>query len=234
MQRPDLGGGILRRRQVIEIEGVLGMDRAADVAIAAMDAGALFAALRVDPARRPALGVRVVALVGPVLGEGDGERQLAEPLAMTSRRGRLAHQPEAAGQLAVGQLLHANHPAGLMVVGLQCGVGNLRRPALVEDMGRRLDADVGVDQRAAADAGPLNDRHALENLEVDPTVLALGRLVAPDPGITRLARVISLGPAATALQHQHPTALLGEAAGHDRATEAAADDDDVVHRPTIY
>ena len=50
MQRPDVGAVALGEREVVAVERVLGVDVAADVAIAEVDAGALLDALGVDEA----------------------------------------------------------------------------------------------------------------------------------------------------------------------------------------
>ena len=62
-------------------------------------------------------------------------------------------------------------------------------------------------------------------LMIDLSCLRAVRVV--DPAVAPLARVVLGGPAAAALEDQHPVARLGEAAGGDRPSEAAADDDGV-------
>ena len=66
----------LCRGEVGDVEGVLGPDVAADVAVAEVDAGALLLALRVDERRRVAAMERIVELVVPVRRERHREGRL--------------------------------------------------------------------------------------------------------------------------------------------------------------
>ncbi len=62
MQGTDISTGILRRRQVIQIQGILGLHRAAQIAVTTMHAGALGFALRVYPGLAVAIGVWIIPL----------------------------------------------------------------------------------------------------------------------------------------------------------------------------
>src|SRR3546814_12065951 len=77
---------------LVEIEGVLCGDLAADVAVAAVHAGALRLALRIRPRLRVAVGVGIVEAVVPLGIEGHRQRQLAEARAVTERFGAFVHQ----------------------------------------------------------------------------------------------------------------------------------------------
>ena len=164
----------LGERQVVAVERVLGVDLAADVAVADVHAGALLDAVRIDEALAVARveggGQRVV----PLGVEGDRQLQLLEARAGADRLGRLPHQLHLLGPLAVRHLLHVHDAAHGLVVRRHRLPGDLRRPALVEHrlVGHRRD--VGVDQRAAADGRALRHRHVLEHAQVEPAVPALG------------------------------------------------------------
>src|SRR5690606_24729875 len=89
--------------------------------------------------------------------------------------------------------------------------------------GRRFDGDTAVGQRAAAHTGRLRDGHAAEEPQIEPAVESRRTVVAEEPGVARLARVVARLPAAPALEHEHTHAPLGEAARQDGAAEAAPD-----------
>ena len=164
----------------------------------------------------------ILEAVVPVLVESHRDRQLAETAAVPERVGAVAHELESLGELAVRQLLHVQHAAENLVVRRELVEGDLRGPALVEYLPWRLDRDVRVDERAAADGGALRDRHVRKDTQVDPAVLAMRLVDVVEPRIAGLTRIIPDVPASPALQHQHLRAFLRQPAGHDRSAEAAA------------
>ena len=226
-ERPDVDAVRLRQGEVVEVQRVAGEDRAADVALAEVDARPLLAALGVgEPAgARRVLGVRVVARPGRV--EGHRQLELPEPVAVAGRRGGLGHQRGPRRPLASRHRLDVHRPRDGLVVREQLLVGDLGRPAGLEGRRVGLHADVGVDQRSAADRGALGDGHPPEHPEVQPAVALLRVELVPQPRIAGLARERGRVPAAPALEDHHAIARLGEAAGRDRAAEPRADDDGV-------
>jgi hypothetical protein len=129
-----------------------------------------------------------------------------------------------------------------LVMGLEVGVGD--RPALVLVVDERgfvlAQRDVGVDERAAAQAARDDRAEAGEAPHVPQPVEAVARppeRVAAD--LARRARERARGIRPAALEQQHVATPLREPARRDRSTEAGADDDRVVglhprlsrHRP---
>ena len=228
VQRADLGALLLGHRQVVEIQRVLGLDLAADVAVAAVHAGALHHAVLVFERLAVAVGAGRCALGVEVGVEADGQRQLVEAVAPAQLLGAFLHQPVAGGELVVGDGGQIHHLRHAVVVGLERGVGQALRPLLVEDLGLGFDRDIGVDQRATAHASAGGHPHVGEGAQVGPAVAVLRLVLVPEPGVVGVARVGFGRPAPAALEHQHLHAGLGQPAGRDGAAETAADDDRVV------
>ena len=218
---------LLRAGQVVEVERVPRPGRAADVALAQMDARALHPALRVHEGARAAEGVGIRQVVPPVLVEAHRQLQRTEPVTPPRGGCRILHQPRALGPLRQRHPLDVQHGAGGLVVRLQLGVRDFRRPAAVEGVAARLDRDVRVDERSAADAGALHHAHVREHAQVEPAVLLFGMLHVEEPGIVRLPRKRLRRPAPAAFEHDHPRARLGQTAREHCASKSAADDDDI-------
>ena len=228
VERPDLGAVVLGPRQVVEVERVAGEDGAADVALPEVDAGPLLDPLGIGEAPRPGRVEPGIRDRVPARVEVDRELERTEPVGLAGRGRRLVHQRRPGRPLPARHGLDVHHPADRRVVRRELLVGDLRRPARLERVGCRLDADVRVDERSAADRRSLGDRHRAEDPEVDPAVLALRMAVVPAPRVARLAREVGRGPAPAALEHEHAVAGLREAARGHRPAEPGADDDRVV------
>ena len=182
----------------------------------------------------------VLSVVGPVRIEGDGKLHFLEAVARADGGGGLAHQLHAQGPLVVRHLLHIHDAAHGRIVRRHRVPGHLGRPALVEDRLVGHGRDVGVDHRAAAHRGPGEDRHMLEDAQVEPAVPQFGGLLAEPPRVGVLAwifrgSILALEvPTPAALEDQHAHAGLGQPARADRAAKAATDDDCVeIHRVAL-
>jgi hypothetical protein len=130
---------------------------------------------------------------------------------------------------------HAQHPLGLVVVGGELGlpVGDAH-PLRVAVEGPQGPVErVGVDERAAADAGPRKDHDVVEQGHpLDAPEAQLGRpQVAAQLPVGLRQRLA--GEPAAGLDDPDRPALLGEAQGGDAAAEPAADDHDVVVPGTV-
>ncbi len=156
VQRTHVGVVLLGAGQVVQVERVARVHVAADVAVAQVHAGALLDADGIRRALRLRLVVRVRRVVPEVVIEAD--REIERPEARAPAGARRPRPAAAACVPATGWWgpRHAQHAADLRVVRLQSGEGDLGRPSGVERVGLGIHRDVGVDERAAADAGPLH------------------------------------------------------------------------------
>ncbi len=219
--------------EVVVVEGVLGPVVAAHVALAAQLARRAVAVVEVAQLLDDRLaGHGRAALVG------EGHRELGqEPLQAVGLGGGLEglRLGRARVRLVVeGVALQAEHGLDAVVVGVEVGAGD--RPVLVAAVAQVLldepalvlaDEDVGVDERAAAQAGRAEDVDPAEG----PVVVHPGQAARRIPeALTRSIRAARegagrVGPAA--LQDADAPAGLGEPVGRDRAPEARADDNRV-------
>ena len=147
MQRADLCPGAFCRRQVVQIQGILGLNRTAQITIATMGAGALLLALGIDPTLAVAVIVGVIVHIrGPVRIKGDSLVNHPETMTVSQRFCCLFHQPCARGPLVIRQRLHIHHHTGSIVMGLECLVADCFRPAVLKRLGGGLDAYIGINQ----------------------------------------------------------------------------------------
>ena len=119
VQRPHLGAVPFRERNVVEIEGVLRADVAADVAVAKMNARPLLLTLRVGVGLRVLRRERILQPVVPVRRKRDGKRHLREAVRVPQLLGPLSREHEPLRQLAVRQRLQVHHLRDAVVVGLE-------------------------------------------------------------------------------------------------------------------
>jgi hypothetical protein len=162
-ERADLRAVPFGEGEVVEVERVLRADVAADVALAAVGAGASGNA---EP---------IVSSVDVRVGEGDrevGPEQgvgPAEPV-----RGPLHPQGlrrQGAGAWVGRHRAHGEHVRGQVVVRVEERSPVRHGPGLFEYLRGRADRDVGVDQRAAAVAGGLDAEHVAVRADVVEAVL---------------------------------------------------------------
>ena len=233
-QRPQLGAVVGGMREVVVVERVLGAVVAAHVALAA------------QLARRARAPVEVLELLhdrlagdrrAPFVGEGD--RQLRqEPLHAVGLGGRL--EGDRLRRLGVrlvveGIGLQADHGLDPVVVGVE--IVPRDRPVLVAAVAQVLlhepllvlaDEDVGVDERAAAQAR----RHERVDPVEGPVVVHAGEAVGRVPealaGAIRAAGERARRVGAAALQDADRLAGLRQPVRGHRAAEARAHDDGVV------
>ena len=123
---------LFRAGEIREVQAVLRANLASDVAVAEMDARALLLPLRVDEGFRMPVVERIVEAVVPVLRERHREGRLGESIPVPELLRRLARELQTLGELPVRERLQVHHPRNGVVVGLQCGVGDLRRPSALE------------------------------------------------------------------------------------------------------
>ena len=226
MKRPDLDmEEVLRPVEIVEVERVPGRHRAADIAGAEMNTAALRRAVLVHIGFAGGLALVAILFIGPIRIEMDGKVELAKALGIARRDGGVAHQLHALCPLAGGNGLNLHDLRHPVVERLQAGVIYFRRPSGDEGGGRGLGRDIGVDVRATADRGSLRDGHVREQAQVEPAIIPLRALMAPQPGIFGAPREIILVPAPAAFKHQDTEPGLGKPEGRDRATEATTDHD---------
>jgi hypothetical protein len=218
--RAHLRAGALGQREVVEIERVLRVNVAADVALAAVDAPRLGDAELVgrDLARR-----RV---------QVDGDVRVTELLGAPQLLRHLLHQQRLGGDhLAVGDGFHVEHVAHEIVVRVERLPGVALRPGAREHVGRRPEVDVGVDERAPAVPRGLDDLDLLHRLHVEEPLLA-----CPEPPVgeaVEAARERASRVAPSALQDGDVDSRLRQATRGHRAAEARPDHDrtvGVLHR----
>ncbi len=153
----DRGPMPLGDGEVVEVEGVLGVGVAPDVALAAMAAPRLFDAELVAPCagRVPEVDRQVRA---------EGRRTAAEV------GGDLLHQ-NSLGLQAVWLIRRhrgdVKHVAGKVVVGIKLLTAEAVRPTMIEQVSWWPVLDVGVSQRSAAVSGGLNDEHVVERAHIE-------------------------------------------------------------------
>ena len=223
VQRPDLRALLLGPGQIVEVQGVLGLHRAAQVAVAAVHAGALGAPLGVGPGLAARIAVGVVQAVVPVRIEADRLGHHAKAVPLAELVGGFVHQAGARGPLVIRQGLHIEHFAADPEMFAQGVEADRFRPAVLEHFRRRRHADIGVDQRAAADPRAQRHAHVAEIAEIQPAVLLLRLILVPQPVALTDAGVILRQPAPPALQHHHLVPFFRQPAGHHGTAEAAAD-----------
>jgi hypothetical protein len=194
-----------------DVDGVLGVDGATEIA-----AGEVLTALLFHPAEGMLAS----------LPEVNGDRQ----------RARLAADMAAGGSegrdLGQSRIIWRHHRLqrllGLVVPGVETfavdGVG----PALVEDIGGGPQLHVGVDKRAAADAGCSDHRDVAHHSQVEEPLWV--ELLVPEHlrGLLWLCGEILATEAPAALEHADSLAGFGETASGDTAAEARADHHRVV------
>ncbi len=211
----DRAVALLGHRQIVEVERVLGVVAAADVALAAVAAGLLHDvdAEAVGIAHRRPVGVEggrrrpapVDRQVRP-----DGRR--ADPLAggAVGPRLRQLDRPRQRGD--------AEHPLDATVIGGQRLRPHPGGPALAEGLPRRAEVDVGVGVRATADAAGGDGGDPLEHADVEETVPLAGPEPVRQPPLAEPGELVA-GAVAAPLEHQHPPAALRQPAGGHRAAE---------------
>ena len=171
------------------------------------------------------VGGAVVEGLARALSECDRQRRA---LGAQARQLRGVEQRSCLGR-AVGPrvalgVLHRVHG---VVVRVELG-GRERQPVGGEGRGVLAQHDVGVDQRAAAEAAGGDRVEALEVVVlVEAVATAAGRPQRAPP-LARRARERAGRPRLAALEDQHRGARLRHPAGDDRAAEARADNDGVV------
>ena len=207
MERVDLGAVGLGAGDVGDVDGVLGQQRAAEVA-----APEVVAAVLVDAAER----------VRAALAEVDGER---EALRVAPRP--LPHRRECPHLAEIGlerRRAWQQRLLGAVVVGVE------RRPVdgggpvrIVEDLRRCAQLHVGVDQGAAAHPGGGQHREVLHQPQIEHPAGVQRGMPKRERRLRGPIRVVAGTEASSALEHAYPTARLRQAAGGDSATEAGAD-----------
>ena len=232
-QRPDLSAVVLGVREVVVIERVLGAEVAADVALAAQLARDAVAVVQVAQLLLDLLaGPRRLALVG----EGDGQRR-QEPLEPVGLGGVLEGvglRRARVGLVLERVALEPDHRLDAVVVRVEVLARD--RPVLVaavvdvllhEPLLVLAQEDVGVDERAAAEAGRDQRVDPLEGpVVVHPGQAALGvpeALARPVRAARERARRIR----AAALEDAHALPGLRESVGHDGSSEPGAHHDRV-------
>jgi hypothetical protein len=197
-------------------------------ALAALDAAA---ALGAGSAEERVVD-QLAGLLGAVTTEEHPDRGHVEAVPDTHVVGDLAQDPVRGGRRRVEP--DAEHPARLVVVRgeLVAPVGDVGPlPVAVERVGLRLVERVGVDQRAAADAGTGQDDHVLQDPDpLDPEAAEPRRPEEP-PGVPGGGGELVVGEAPAGLDDADPVALLGEPQRGHRPAEPRADDEDVVVVP---
>ena len=228
MQRTDLGPLAAGTRKVVEVKGVPGLNRTTDFAVTAVHAGTLLDSMGVAHAHRMARIVRLRHAIGPRVVEPHCQLELAEPVAEAACGGGFTHRLETLRELALRQRADLQHLARPGVPVAQGAEVEPARPSVGECMRFGFYEDVRVDQGSATHSGALDDRHVSECAQVDPAVVALGPLIIPDPVPVGDAGIVLHRPLATAFQHQHRPAGLGQSTGQNGSAESAADDDGVM------
>ena len=106
----------------------------------------------------------------------------------------------------------AEHPARQVVRRRELGppVGDVAPLRVVVEGLVRAVERVGVDQRAAADAGPGEDRDVGQPVDALDAEAAQPRRPQEAPQVPRGARELVVGEPSAGLEHQHPVALLGQ------------------------
>src|SRR5215475_2476324 len=227
VQGTDFRAVFLSQGDVVEIQCVLGFDLTSDNAVAAMHAGALLLPLRVSVLLRVFVVEWIFEIGTPIFVESHSERQFLEAVAVTESARAFFHQQEAFGQLIVRDGLHIEYLPDPVIVRLQFGVCDLRRPALLEQPRLRLDRNIGVDQRTASDARPRRHRHVTKISKIEPSVPIMRLLRIVNPGIVEIARIVFGLPPAASFEDQDFRAFLGQATGRHGPAKSAADYDDV-------
>ena len=132
MERSDDAALLFREGEIREVQSVLRANLASDVAVAEMNARALLLTLSIDEGfRMPGVeGVREAVV--PIFRERHGEGHFGEAVLVAELVGRGARQLQTLGELPVRERLKVQHPRHGVVMGLQYGVGDLRRPSAFE------------------------------------------------------------------------------------------------------
>ncbi len=222
-QRQHLRPALLGEVEVVLHEGVLGVVLAAHHAVAARDAGV---AVRSDPAEE---GVgHLLAARGLGLTEEDADRCRVEGVAHPELVGDLLHH--VVRRRAQWVLDHAQHPLRLVVVRRQLGlpVGDVSPLGVLVERVEGFVERVGVDERAAADAGPRHDQRVTDGLDALDAVHPERRVEQEPLQVHRGLGVVVVVEPRPCLDHRDPVALLDQTQRADRAAEARADDDHVV------
>lgn len=125
---------------------------------------------------------------------------------------------------------HAEHAGGLVVMRGEfvTPVGDVGPLLVLVEGLRRFVQGIGVDQRAAADAGAAHDEGVLEQgqpLDAETSESGRPEIFTQVPGI--LGEFV-VGVATAGFQHADPVALLGEAQRRDAAAEPGTDHQHVV------
>jgi hypothetical protein len=225
MQRAHVRMVAFGHRDVGEVERVSRFDRAADVTLPQVHAGPLLLPLGIDEALRVRVIVGIRQAVTPRRVERDCKIEPFEFVGPSQISRSLVYHARPFRPLPVLDRLVAQHPLDARVVGVKVGESDLGRPAVVKRRLLGVDRDVGVDERSAADVGPLHHRHVREHAEVEPAVAELRVSVVPQPEVPRLARVLMDLPSPATLEDEHAIAVLCGPRRNDGAAESAADHD---------
>lgn len=216
----DLRAVLAGHREIVEGQQLAGVDvpleglggGAADDAVAAVDAARLRDAGGGGRGRRVGVdgeGHPLGFFPRPPRGAGrglEGDAALRHPRHRIGPDGR-----------------RPDHRVGEVVIGIEDAAVDAGRPAGIgEDLGIGAQPDAEIVERSAADADAADHVHAVPPIDQEMAVAQRPGAVAGGPEGPLLDRVLL-----AALQDGHRFARLGEAAGHRRAPEAGADDDDV-------
>ena len=133
MERADLGTLVRSPSEVVQIQGVLGLDAAAEVAVAQMNAGPLLATESIGEALCVGLVCRIIQVRGPVVGvEADCLRDRIKPIQLAQSLGPASDEVPALGPLALRDRGCAEHLAGALDIWLELVRVEGFRPAAVE------------------------------------------------------------------------------------------------------
>jgi len=217
VQRPDLRPVALGDRKVCHVHCVFGVGGAAKSAVAREIARQL---------AHPA--VRVRARGARVHPDRHQLRLAPESPARIQERVCARRQHATLGRT---EGLRAEHHARQPVVRLQPLEADRAWPPLIlEDARRRLDMNVEVMQRPAADAAALDHVHLLERAILDQPKAPSFDVPEPFPhDLARRAREIGRSPPAAPLEHAHRTTRLRQTARENAASKARPDHHCIQH-----
>ncbi len=207
---------VLADREVVQIERILRVRRAAQAAIARVITGQLFAAaVRVAPPR-------------PGVNRDAHQLRLA-----AGRSARVAKDLRADRQMTAigrGKRRRVKHLVREPVIGVKRLQTDRRRPPrIIENARRRANMHVEVMQRPTTDAAAMDHVHPVEHAVLDqtePPRLHVPKSLARD--LSRRTRKPRPRPTPPTLQHAHRETSLRKTARGDAAPEARANDHVVI------